>query len=640
MSSSYSKSLSWFRFLAFLVAIAVASTQSATGHAQQIDSGAHDPLAEILLKKGILTPEDMQQIDDAATPQSAEKVMAQILFSKGVLTNGEYEQIAGKSPGSPIAASAQVEQPVQAQTAAAPIKPPSTSSAMATTSPIYSAPEPATKTQAQPAGEKPAAPSVVAAIMPLRVLPVGGVAREPFPSALKLGDVAFAPYGAIKVTAVSDSSSPYGDDFPLVGFLGDSGPDGSPEFHVKARGSRLGVNVAWFDPNPKWSISGKIEMDFEGNFNRSDNRNISTIRSSNASLRLAWGRMDYHWNDKNTISALFGQDWTPFGSSTLPSILESTSYGIGYGILWERTPQMRFGYTRKFSGVQFMPEFALAMPASGLGPSAANITQQLGYGERQGPDSNRPEFEGRIVTQWQLDHAAGVAPAQFIVSGERGSRAAIVPASSIPSQYSKTFATGVTGRSNTYGWDGEWQLPTRFLTFTGKFYSGAGLRYFLVNQLYTYFNDTAGLSNLTTLNSIDCSSTVVLGTNASGEQVIAPERPIRTVGGWAQAGVPLSRIFNANPSGRNAGWTFYALYSIDQAKTRDLNHLGASGNRSYSTMGVATLNYALNRWLTFSFEQSVYSTHANPQVPLPIFKGVPTLVWKDVREEFGPTFTF
>ena len=57
-------------------------------------------------------------------------------------------------------------------------------------------------------------------------------------------------------------------------------------------------------------------------------------------------------------------------------------------------------------------------------------------------------------------------------------------------------------------------------------------------------------------------------------------------------------------------------------------------------MGVATLNYSLNKWLTFSFEQSIYKTHANPQQPLPLFKGAPTLVRRDVREEFGPTFTF
>ena len=77
--------------------------------------------------------------------------------------------------------------------------------------------------------------------------------------------------------------------FPLPGFICDTGADGAPEFHIKARSSRVGVNFAWNDANPKWSISGKVEMDFEGNFNRSDNRNISSIRSNNPSLRLGVG---------------------------------------------------------------------------------------------------------------------------------------------------------------------------------------------------------------------------------------------------------------------------------------------------------------------------------------------------------------
>jgi hypothetical protein len=478
---------------------------------------------------------------------------------------------------------------------------------------------------------------VIAAVTPVRVLPVEGVSGE---SRTNASGASIVPYGALKATAVVDSSSPSGDDFPLPGFLSDTGPDGSPEFHLKARSSRVGLNLAWLDRNTKWSMTGKLEMDFEGNFNRSDNRNISSIRSSNPSLRLAWGRIDYRWNDRNAFSALFGQDWTPFGSSTLPSILETTSCGIGYGILYERTPQMRFGYTRKIGNITVMPEFALAMPAAGLVPAATSISQQLGYGERQGPDSNRPDLEGRLVAQWQMDRAPGVASAQIIFSAEHGRRTAIVPAASIPSEYQKTFARGATGSSDTYGWTAEAQLPTRYATLVGKFYSGAGLRYFFVNQLYSYFNDVAGLSNTVCLNSVDGSSTIVLGTNAAGQQVVAPERAIRTSGGWAQLGLPLSRILHADPSGRNAGWTLYALYSLDQAKTRDLVRLGASGNRRYSTMAVGTLNYQFNRWMTFSFEQSLYTTHANPELPLPLFKGVPSREWNDVREEFGPTFTF
>ncbi len=88
------------------------------------------------------------------------------------------------------------------------------------------------------------------------------------------------------------------------------------------------------------------------------------------------------------------------------------------------------------------------------------------------------------------------------------------------------------------------------------------------------------------------------------------------------------------PTGRNAGWSLNALYSIDQAKTRDLNRMGGSSRR-FSTMAVGTLNYSLNRWVMFSFEQSLYTTHANPEQTFPLFRGVPSREWNDVRSEFG-----
>ena len=643
MSGSFRAIRTCSGLLPLILALSLTAALAAPVFGQQNAPKSRDPLAEMLLRKGILTPEDMKQLDEAATPRQAEVLLEHILLSKGVLTAAEYTELAGEPAPlpSPEASNAVVEAksvaPVSAPVNAAPAAAAgavSSSNTQAVTRPDG----PVMKNE--PAAVKPPAPAVIAAIAPIRALPVGGVARESFVPAFKVDGVAFRPYGFLKATAIEDSSSPNGDDFPLPGFLCDTGPDGSPEFHLKARSSRIGLNVAWSDQNAKWSISGKLEADFEGNFNRSNNRNISTIRSSNLSVRLAYGRMDYRFNDKNSFSALFGQDWSPFASSTLPNIVEITSYGIGYGILYERTPQMRVGYTHKWNGLQIMPEFAVTLPAVGLDPAAANISQQLAYGERQGVDSNRPDIEGRIVAQWQLDHAPGVAPAQFIVSGERGNRTAIVQAASIPGAYQKTFATGATGSSHTDGWDFEWQLPTRYATLIGKFYRGADLKFFFVNQLFTYFNDTTGLTNLATVASIDGASNIVLGTNAAGQQVVAPERPVRTEGGWVQLGLPLSRIFGASPTSRNSGWSLYGLYSIDQAKTRDLDKLGATGNRRFSTMAVGTLNYNFNRWVTFSFEQSLYTTHANPEEPLPLFKGVPSREWNDVREEFGPIFTF
>jgi hypothetical protein len=606
-----------FRLL-FLVLVVISLCRNAVAQPNEATQ-KHSSLAEILLRKGILTPEEMRQVDAATIPEHDELLLARMLANKGVLTKAEFEQIAGKAPVS-----------TAALMSAAPVAP-----AMAALPPLpvqHSAPTMAIQVSAQPS-------ATIAAITPLRVLPLGGSTRETAPPAIRTNGVGITPYGAIKATAIADSSSPYGDDFPLPGFICDTGADGAPEFHIKARSSRVGVNFAWNDLNPKWSILGKIEMDFEGNFNRSDNRNISSIRSSNPSLRLAWARVDYAPDQKNIFSALFGQDWSPFGSSTIPNITETTSMGIGFGTLYERTPQMRIGYTHKSRTFQFMPEFAVTLPASGLAPSAAYVSQQLGYGERQGADANRPDLEGRLVSQWQLDDAPGVAPAQLIVSVERGERRAIVQAASVPSDYQRTFATGASGSSYSNGWDFEWQLPTRYATLIGKFYSGAGLRYFFVNQLYSFYSDTTGLTNFASVSSVDGSSTIVFGTDSAGKQVVAPERPIRTAGGFAQLGLPLSRMFNANPAGRNAGWSLYALYSIDQAKTRDLLRLGGS-TRRYSTMAVGTLNYNLNRWVSFSFEQSLYTTHANPEQPLPLYRGVPAREWNDVREEFGPVFTF
>lgn len=595
--------------------------------AQQTNSDStQKALVEVLRAKGILSAEDVVHINNAASGEDVTKSLAEILFSKGVINQAEYSRLTGKSD--------------------LPVKPVETVAKKADAKPVMM-PASLTITQQPPRPTEPGAPSLVErsasktqneALVPVRVFPVGGLNHGDGHPAFKTNGVGITPYGFIKVTAVQDSSSPNGDDFPLPGFLTDTAPDGSPEFHLKARSTRFGANIEWNDADPKWVITGKVEADFEGNFNRSDNRNISTIRSNNPSLRVAWGRMDYHFSSRNTFSALFGQDWTPYGSSTLPNIVETTGVGIGFGSLYERAPQMRVGFTHKAGGFSIMPEFAIVLPASGLVPSAANISNELGYGERQGPDSNRPQYQGRIVGQWQLDHASGVAPAQIIFSGFNGKRTAHVLASAIPSAYKASFPSGVSASSKQNGWDAEWQLPTRWFTLTGKVYGGSDLRWFFAGQLYSFFNDTAGLTNTVTVASQDGASNVVFGTNALGMQVVAPERPVRSAGGFVQLGLPLSRIFNANPAGRNSGWSIYGLFGEDQAKARDVNR--ADGTRHESTMMIGTINYKLNRWVSFSYEQSLYTTHANTEKSLPLFRGVPAREWNDVREEGGPVFTF
>jgi hypothetical protein len=274
-------------------------------------------------------------------------------------------------------------------------------------------------------------------------------------------------------------------------------------------------------------------------------------------------------------------------------------------------------------------------------PSAANLSNQLGYGERQGPDSASPQLEGRLVGQWQLDHAPGVAPAELIVSFEEGSRTAIVLGSAVPTAYHAAFPTGARVGSPTNGVTFEWQLPTHWVTLVGKVYSGSDLRYYFGGQLFSNYNSVFGLKNTADALSIDGGSTVVFGTNASGNAVVAPELPVRARGGFAQIGLPLSRWFGSDPEGRNAGWSLYGMYGTDQANTNDLAKAAPGGSRARSDMTVGTLNYKLNKWVSFSFEQSLYRTRANTAVPtLPLFMGLHQHEWRDLRSEGGAIFSF
>jgi hypothetical protein len=409
---------------------------------------------------------------------------------------------------------------------------------------------------------------------------------------------------------------------------------------VRARGLRLGANFEWLDPALKTTITGKIEFDFEGDFTRVNNRNITSIRSSQPSLRLAWVRIDRRFSDANSTFVLFGQDWSPFVSSTLPNMIENTNFGgIGYGAAYTRIPQAKFGFNHKFGGsraLQFQPEIAIVLPAFGNLPS--DVSNQLGFGERQGADSQQPGIQGRAVLQWQLDKSANVAPAQLILSFEHAQRTAIVTAANVPVAFRSAFASGAEVSSDSNGYSAEFQLPTHFVTVVGKYYGGSDLRFFLAGQLLSNFNDTAGLTSIATATSIDGASTVVFGLR-DGIPVVAPQRPVRAQGGFIQFGFPLSRIFDADPKGRNAGWTAYLYYGGDEALARDARRFGLRGSRSDLFSG--NIQYKWNQWVTFAYEEGYYRTRADARTGLlPLFRGIPSYTTHNVRSEFAAIFTF
>jgi hypothetical protein len=601
---------------------------------------AADPLLQLLVSKGVLNADEAKSL--TGSPETQRAKLLELLRQKGILSASDYEALAP--------ASAQVD-----------------SNLVASASPIL----PMLQTPKSPGPldvPKPPTPSVIAAIAPLRVLPVDPPKKDGLKAAFMLGTVKMTPYGFVKATGVYDTSNPNGDDMPFPGlFLSstsilNTGPTADPEFHLKARSARIGANFEWADISPKLILTGRIEGDYEGNFSEVDNRDVSSIRSSMFSFRQAWARLDYQQSENTDFYFEGGQDWTLFGSTALPNLLETTALGYWYGDIYERSPQFQFGMVQKLGGdrnFKLSPTFAIMMPSSGQIEKLGDLglQGQIGQAEREGADSGRPEFEGRLALQFQLDKAPAVAPAQVFWSGFRSKRTSIVTSDQMgtgPLAYQEAFPNGFTVSSKGYGNQLGFQLPTRWFTLVGSAYRGGDLRFFFGGQVNTFFTDVGGLSNPVTYTPVDgvvnASGTPQLacdgvwdpvGLTCSGAIVVAPQRPIRAFGGFLNLGLPLSRWFNADPKGHNAGWQLYLDVGKDQVVHRDLTNANAEGVLPLlmGKMGVVTLYYKVNPFVTFGFEQSIYATRLEPGVDY-LIAGKPSNEWQDHRSEFGPVFTF
>ena len=594
-------------------------------------------LLGVLVMKGVLAPNEANEIRNAA-PDAEFRMLVDLLARKGVVNAADLS-VANAAPSPAVA------------------------------------PAPPQVAQSVPKETKPPGPTVVPAIAPLRVLPVDPPVRDGLKAAFNVGPVKMTPYGFLKASAVYDDSNPNGDDMTFPGlFLStptvtSTGPTKDPNFHLKARSARIGTNFEFPDINSRITLTGRLEGDFEGNFTEADNRDVSSIRSSQFSIRQAWVRMDYAASDKTDIYFEGGQDWTLFGSSALPNLMETTALGYWYGDVYERSPQFQFGLVEKLGGTRnfkLAPTFAIMMPSTGqiLKLGSAGLAGQLAQAERQGADSGRPELEGRVALQFQLDEAPAVAPAQIIFSGVEGRRTSLVPNtapgySDLPANYRAAFPNGFSASSNIYGLQAAVQVPTRWFTIVASAYRGGDLRFFFGGQVNSFATDTSGLSNIQSgpsgagFQTLDggplaAAGGAVLGTNAAGQVVVAPQRAIRTFGGFVNLGLPLSRWFKADPKGHNAGWQMYLHMGKDQIVHHDLEYAGYSANAntlsplplSMGHLAAATLYYKVNPYVTFGFEQSIYATRIKDGLPGYTIAGKPSNEWQDHRSEFGPIFTF
>ena len=635
--------------LLFVATAAMCEDLPAAASAAQTNTAtASDPLLQLLVAKGVINAAEAKSL--VGTPAEQKAKLLELLRQKGILSASDYEALTTPS------ASAQVDR-----------------SLVASTTPILPmAAAEMSSSQATAAAPPPPPPPVIAAVAPVRVFPVdppktGGL------NGLKVGPITLAPYGFIKATGVHDTSDPNGDDFPFPGIWltttapFNTGPNEAPAWHVKARATRFGLNVEWPDVSPKLTLTGKIEADFEGNFSEVDNRDVSSLRSSAPQIRLAYVRMDYHASENTDLFFVGGQDWTLFGSGALPNLLETTFLGAFWGDVYTRSPQLRGGFIQtlnKENKIKLEGQGGIMMPSTGqilkLGsPGGPGLGGQIGEAEYEGAQSDQPEWEGRLALSFQLDKAPGVAPAQIALSGFHARRQSIVTNTSAQSVLGTTLCgesayanycnVGFTDSSKLYGEQFTLQLPTRWFTIVGSAYKGGDLRFYFGGQINSFTTDMGGLTNIlgpfptTDGGPLAVSGLTLLGTNSSGQVVIAPEKPIRSFGGFLNIGLPISRWFNADPKGHNAGWQAYLDFGKDQVVHRDLNNTNFTASTLPMAMGkmaALTIYYKVNTWCQFGFEQSIYATRGNNGGPLYTIDGVGSNEWQDHRTEFGPVFSF
>jgi|HubBroStandDraft_6_1064221.scaffolds.fasta_scaffold11775_5 hypothetical protein len=634
-------------------------------------------LLDVLVKKGILAPAEASKIRNAS-PDAELQLLVDALNRKGILSAADLSAVADSGPATATPA------PAGATFVASSASPDNGVVSVSSTDVQQQQgqnpprnPQPQTQAAGtEPQSSKPVPRGVVPAVVPIRALPIDPPTKDGLVAAFKTGGVKMTPYGFIKASAAHDSSSPNGDDFPFVGLflsstsLLNTGPTKDPEFHLKARSTRFGANFEWPDPSPKLVVTGRVEGDWEGNFSETDNRDVTSLRSNALQLRLAFVRMDFEATDRWDFFFEGGQDWAIFSSTVLPNLFETTFLGAFYGTIYDRSPQFRFGTTYKISdwrSVKISPEFALMMPSSGqiekLG--SLGLEGQIGQAEREGADSGKPELESRVVLQFQLDKAPGVSSAQLFWAGFYSHRESIVTSSNylkptasciamptICLNYQTAFPAGFTTSSKQYGNQIGFQLPTRFATLVGSAYFGGDLRFFLGGQVNSYATDITGLSNPITFATVDggplaAAGAATLATNGAGAVVVAPQKPIRSFGGFLNLGLPISRWFDFDPKGRMGGWQVYLHIGKDQVVHRDLtnpNYAASANTLSplpllMGKMFAATLYYKLNPWCTFGTEYSIYATRLAPGLDYTI-AGSLSNEWQDHRIEFGPVFTF
>lgn len=182
-------------------------------------------------------------------------------------------------------------------------------------------------------------------------------------------------------------------------------------------------------------------------------------------------------------------------------------------------------------------------------------------------------------------------------------------------------------------------MPTAVLTLVGKYYRGGDLRYYFMGEFNDVFTDLGHATPIAVATPILSESGRTIPFGLLDGQVIAPTlEPVIGQGGFVQLGLPLSRIFGADPAGRAGagGWAFYLTYGIDAALAKDTVRANGLLRTDHAS---SQLRYKFNKWCSFVDEVTYLDTRTVGGVRK-LFRGVNAHVAHAWRNEFGTIFTF
>ncbi len=461
---------------------------------------------------------------------------------------------------------------------------------------------------------------------PFRPWPIDTTAQPTALPVRVISGVTINPYAMVKLSAIHDTNNNSGDDFPSLARVVATGPESAnttgtgtapADFRFKARSTRLGVDFVAPDPNGIFNIFGKVEFDFEGSFPISTNRNIASLRSSEASIREAWVQLN---SVNHPFFIRLGQAPTLFGSTTQPTGVETTfSYGF-QGNIQQRDPGAVVGTRIDLGGAwdsRILLDGGLFLASGGeavngltsayAGSSPAPGQGTIGFGQREGADADRPSSQTRMMYEFEPFKGRRLAASWIGGSAEYAERTRYFQP---PFQTAgMTFAT----TSASKGYTAEMGLVTPIGNVLAKYYRGDDLRFYLGGLAQDIYYD--GPSPLTTTGAIPA------------------QRPVRSQGGFLQLQLPLSAWMQPrNP--RLQGFSLNLMAGYDSAFSRDA--IRAAARKAQEAL-TASFVYQYNRFWQIALEANnselIYLTVQGG----PAFNG---RVGRNVRFEFANTFTF